>query len=68
MDENGIPAAHPRFSEYFSDAIYQVGEIDDVAPFNTDEGSDVLSDWSLKVDEISTDTTLRSMWVTMRMS
>lgn len=47
------PEAHPAFSEHFADSLYDDLE-GEFTPFGTDEGYDLLAEWSQRRDELRT--------------
>ncbi|WOQ18321.1 hypothetical protein [Raineyella sp. W15-4] len=59
-DEESVGWAHPAFRAHFVDPIYEdpAGEF---APFGTDEGADLLADWSERVDELADDMTVADL-------
>lgn len=57
---NLVPA-HPRFLERFSGDLYQESAVSEFGPFASDEGADLLAEWSTRVDELSSATTLREL-------
>jgi uncharacterized protein YfeS len=48
---------HPRFAAHFRDAIYD-DPADELAPFGSDEGADLLADWADRADELDSGSTL----------
>ncbi len=57
MDDEGLPEAAPAFSAHFTDPIYD-DPADELAPFGTDEGWDLLHEWAERRDELSPSTTV----------
>ena len=55
-----LPKAAPAFASHFSDPVYDdpAGEF---APFGTDEGYDMLSEWAERREELSSDTTVSDL-------
>ncbi|MFC6006970.1 hypothetical protein [Angustibacter luteus] len=55
-----LPKAAPAFTAHFSDPVYEdpAGEF---APFGTDEGSDMLSEWDERREELGPDTTVTDL-------
>lgn len=50
-DDSGLPAAHPDFAAHFTDPLYE-DPADDLAPFGSDEGWDLLSEWSERREDL----------------
>lgn len=55
-----LPAAHPDFAAYFTDPRYE-DQADELAPFGSDEGWDLLADWGDRRGELGDDSTLRDV-------
>lgn len=53
-----MPIADPAFLAHFTDPLYR-DEGDELAPFGSDEGSDMLYEWSDKTDQLTAGTTLQ---------
>jgi uncharacterized protein YfeS len=53
----GLGLKHPAFAAHFRDPIYDE-EGDDLAPFGSDEGWDLLAGWGKRTDELSSTSTL----------
>ena len=54
----GMPAS--AFAQHFTDPLYD-DPGDDLAPFGSDEGSDLLADWRDRRDELTTASTLATV-------
>ena len=52
-----LPQAHPAFRAHFTDPIYD-SQGEDLAPFGSDEGWDLVMDWGDRRDELGPDSTL----------
>jgi uncharacterized protein YfeS len=60
MTESGLPQPAPAFAEHFTDALYDdVGN--DLAPFGSDEGSDLLAEWGERRGELDRTSTLATV-------
>ncbi len=55
-----FPKPHPRFAAHFTDPLY-VDRGNEFAPFGSDGGSDTLSEWIDRRDELTSMTTVRWM-------
>lgn len=64
-DDPGLPPAAPEFAAHFTDPIYR-DQADEFAPFGSDEGSDMLAEWSDRRAELA-DTTLAGFLVKLDM-
>lgn len=51
---------HPAFAAHFTDPLYD-DEGAEFAPFGTDEGWDMLAEWSERVDELNDASTVRQL-------
>jgi uncharacterized protein YfeS len=51
---------HPAFAQHFSDQLYD-DPSNDFAPFGTDEGADLLADWTDRRHELGRESTLREL-------
>jgi len=59
-DLPGLPEPAPAFAQHFTDPLYDdVG--DGLAPFGSDEGSDLLWSWSARRGELGTASTLATV-------
>jgi uncharacterized protein YfeS len=57
----GIDApADDAFTDHFTSPIYDDAG-DELAPFGTDEGADLLADWAARTDELGPTTTVRDL-------
>ena len=57
----GIDApADDAFTDHFTSPIYDDAG-DELAPFGTDEGADLLADWAARTDELGPSTTVRDL-------
>ena len=57
---SGLPEPAPAFTQHFTDPLYDdVG--DDLAPFGSDEGSDLLASWGARRGELGTASTLATV-------
>ncbi len=52
--------ADPAFRAHFADSVYEDPE-GEFAPFGTDEGADLLAEWSERVEELSDDMTVADL-------
>lgn len=50
-DEEWMAPADPAFSAHFTDAVY-ADPADELAPFGSDEGADLLADWEERRDDL----------------
>lgn len=59
-DPAALPEPAPAFARHFTDPMYaDVG--DDLAPFGSDEGSDLLWSWAARRQELDTTSTLATV-------
>jgi hypothetical protein len=56
-----FPAPHPAFAEHFADPMYHDAG-DELAPFGSDEGFDLLFTWKEKARDLTACTTVRSVF------
>lgn len=59
-DDNSFPPGVPAFRAHFTDPVYDDGG-DEMAPFGSDEGWDMLMEWGERRDELSARTTVREL-------
>ena len=55
---DSMPAADPAFLAHFTDPLYQ-DRGDELAPFGSDEGSDMLSEWADHTEQLTSATSLQ---------
>lgn len=57
----GLAGAHPAFAAHFTDPLYAdpTGEF---APFGTDEGADILAEWTDRRSELTEDSTVQDLF------
>lgn len=60
MDDGDLPKAAPAFAAHFSDPVYNDAG-SEFAPFDTDEGFDLLYEWDERRDELEADTTVADL-------
>lgn len=56
----GLPRPAPAFAEHFTDPLYD-DPGDELAPFGSDEGSDLLAEWGERRDELDRTSTLATV-------
>lgn len=56
----GLPAAAPEFAAHFTDPVYD-DPANELAPFGSDEGWDLLYEWDERRDELQPDTTVADL-------
>ncbi|QGF23607.1 hypothetical protein [Raineyella fluvialis] len=59
-DAESAAWAHPAFRAHFADSVYEDPE-GEFAPFGTDEGADLLAEWSERVEELTDDMTVADL-------
>lgn len=59
-DLPGLPEPAPAFARHFTDPIYD-DVADDLAPFGSDEGSDLLATWGHRRQELDPSSTLATV-------
>lgn len=59
-DDEGLPQAHPAFDAHFTDPLYE-DEADELAPFGSDEGWDLVHGWGGRRAELSASSTVRDL-------
>ena len=55
-----LPTPHPAFAAHFTDALYE-DDADDLAPFGSDEGWDLVTEWGERRDELSAHATVQEV-------
>lgn len=59
-DLQGLPEPAPAFAQHFTDPLYDDGG-DDLAPFGSDEGWELLMSWADRRGELGTASTLATV-------
>ena len=59
-DESDLPTPHPAFRALFTDPLYD-DEGEELAPFGSDEGWDLVREWGERRDELSADATVQEV-------
>ena len=59
-DESDLPVPHPGFVARFTDPLYE-DEGEELAPFGSDEGWDLVREWGERRDELSADATVQEV-------
>jgi uncharacterized protein YfeS len=59
-DEFGLPEPALPFAQHFTDPLYE-DQGDDLAPFGSDEGSDLLAEWGERREELGPSATLATV-------
>lgn len=59
-DDPELPTPHAAFAAHFTDALYE-DDGDDIAPFGSDEGWDLVTEWGERRDELSADATVQEV-------
>ena len=60
MGDAYVVKSHPAFEKAFRAALYRSGS-NEYAPFGSDEGADLLAEWSRRARELSSASTLRQI-------
>ena len=60
MPDEPLPAAAPAFTQHFTDPLYE-DPADEMAPFGSDVGSDLLYEWDERRDELTSRTTVADL-------
>lgn len=59
-DLSELAPVHPAFARHFTDPIY-LEEAEEFAPFGSDEGWDLLYEWTERRDELADDATVQDI-------
>ncbi|HEU5241558.1 MAG TPA: hypothetical protein VFU25_06060, partial [Ornithinibacter sp.] len=59
-DDPELPTPHAAFAAHFTDALYE-DDGDDLAPFGSDEGWDLVTEWGERRDELSAHATVQEV-------
>ena len=59
-DEDELPTPHPAFAVHFTDELYE-DDAADLAPFGSDEGWDLVTEWGERRDELSVHATVQEV-------
>ena len=59
-DEDELPTPHPAFAVHFTDELYE-DDAADLAPFGSDEGWDLVTEWGERRDELSAHATVQEV-------
>lgn len=59
-DEFDLPTAHANFADHFTDPLYD-DPSEELAPFGSDEGADMLAEWADRRSELGASTTVRML-------
>ena len=57
LDDEPFPPPHPAFAAHFTDPLYE-DEGEDLAPFGSDEGWDMLREWLERQGELNSASTI----------
>jgi uncharacterized protein YfeS len=59
-DEDDLPTAHRAFRAHVDDPLYD-DDADELAPFGSDEGWELVREWGERRDDLSRDATLQEV-------
>ena len=60
LPEDGLPEAVPSFRAHFTDPVYD-SEDEELAPFGSNEGWELVSSWGRRPDELGPDSTIATV-------